>query len=86
LDRNKTGKGEKGDKRKGKGKIGFHGKEDKGKGIGKRGFKGKGDKQKGKGKGEWWGPYSYGKGYQGYCYACGELGHKAMRECAKCSK
>ena len=39
-----------------------------------KGEKGKG---KGKGKGDDWGQQSYGKGYQGYCHACGELGHKA---------
>ena len=29
-----------------------------------------------KGKG-YWGQYSYGKGYQGYCHACTKQGHKA---------
>ena len=77
------GKGEKGDKGKGKGKTGFYGKGDKGKGKGKSGFKGKGDKGKGKGKGDGWGPYSYGKGYQGYCHACGEQGHKAYEGMCK---
>ena len=77
LDRNKTGKGEKGDKGKGKGKAGSYGKGVKGKGKGKQGFKGKGEKGKSKGKGDGWGPYYQGKGYQGYCYDCGEQGHKA---------
>jgi hypothetical protein len=79
----KGGKGEKGDKGKGKGIWkGKGGKGDfKGKGKGEYWGKGvKGDykgKGKGKGKGDYWGMPSSGKGYQGVCFECGEKGHKA---------
>ncbi len=79
------GKGQKGEKGKGKGMWGGKGgKGDwkgKGKGKGDFGAKGyKGDykgKGKGKGKGDYWGMPSGGKGYQGICFECGEKGHKA---------
>ncbi len=76
----KGGKGQKGEKGKGKGMWGGKGgKGDwKGKGKGKGDFGAKGYKgDKGKGKGDYWGMPSGGKGYQGICFECGEKGHKA---------